>query len=86
MLDSYVIFIAFSAYTLILIALGYVLRILWVDYRMMRMIVQRTVNTRDEHMKKQVAEWQAALSALLKAKREMEQERAALAKAKGMSA
>lgn len=84
--DSYLIFAAFSAYTVVLVALGYGLRILHVDYRVMRMIVKRTVDTRDEHMQRQTERFEAARDALLKAKRELEQERAELAKAKGLSA
>lgn len=84
--DSYPRFAAFSAYTAILVALGYILRVLHVDYRVMRTIVKRTVDTRDAHMQRQAERLEAARDALVTAKRELEQERAELAKAKGLSA
>lgn len=86
MLEITVAAAAFGAWTLTCIVAGYGLRMFQVDYRVIRTIAERSVDTRDEHMQAQTKQWQEAAQTLTKAKAEFERERADLAKAKGMSA
>lgn len=93
MLDLLVTIAAFSAFSAILVALGCVLHILYVDYRVMKSIVERTAKVRDNHttnqlgqMKRLTDELKAATKQHNEAKQELERERAEWSKMKGLHA